>query len=259
MSVFSIFFIGPSLGVMLAARFLVARALGMKGITFLFGGAVENAEAATPARRGAVVLAALVASYLIAGVCFALMALTAGHVRYTTEVAPIPDRAAAAAGMSAGDRVLSVAGQPVQSWEELAATIAAHTGEPIEIVARRGDAEVRFTVTPTGEPGRGKIGVAPAPGSETREPTRAGDVLTALVASPMLCVVATARGMMSMLTGSHVEEVVGPVAIVKEVGQATSDGYSASFLLAVLSAMLANVWPLTALLAILTVPRRARR
>ncbi len=243
---------------MLAARLLAARALGMNGLTF-FGGAVQNPERATPTRRAVVVLAALVASYLVAGVCFALGAVTAGKTTYASaEVQPVPDRAAAVAGMLSGDRVLSVAGRPVRDWDELASAIAAHTGEPTEIVARRGDEEVRFTVTPVGEPGHGKIGVMPGPGSARHEHATAGDVLDALVVMPTRCVVATARGLAAVVTGSTAGELMGPVGIVREANRATDSGAGATFLITLLAMMLANVWPLTALVALATVPRRAR-
>lgn len=258
MSPLTIFFIGPSLFVMLAARYVSARLLGMKGIAFFFGGAIQNPEAAALWRRAAVVLASLLASYLVAGVMFALAALGGGKSVRGTQVEVVPQRPAEAAGMQSGDHVVRVAGQPVQTWDELSAAIAAHAGEPIEIVAERGDETVRLTITPAGERGRGKIGVTPA-SPEKRESADAGEVMSGLIIRPVQSVLEVLRTTFVVASGTETTvELMGPAGIVREASTATGQVNRTAFFLNFLGLMFAMAWPIVAIAAIVVTPRRAR-
>src|SRR5262249_1991698 len=98
----------PSLAAAAVARWAAARAVGMRGVRFLFGGSIENADAAGPWRRAAVAGAALAASYLVAGVFFTAGALTGAYSVRTTRVEVLPGKPAAEAGMETGDRVVSI-------------------------------------------------------------------------------------------------------------------------------------------------------
>jgi regulator of sigma E protease len=77
---------------------------------------------------------------------------------------------AAAAGLKAGDVVVSLQGQPVPSWDDLADAISKRAGQPTELGIKRGERTLTVTVTPapTGPDGRGRIGIshsmAPAAG-----------------------------------------------------------------------------------------------
>lgn len=55
------------------------------------------------------------------------------------------------AGLRLGDLIVSAAGNPVRTNEELSAVIAAAAGNPIEIVYRRGSTENTTTLTPVAE------------------------------------------------------------------------------------------------------------
>jgi regulator of sigma E protease len=74
--------------------------------------------------------------------------LAAGRILVGSVVA---DSAAAAAGLRAGDEVVSVDGQPVRRSRALIDTIRANPDKPLGFVVRRGDADVSVTVTPRGE------------------------------------------------------------------------------------------------------------
>ncbi len=56
--------------------------------------------------------------------------------------------AAAQAGLRPGDRVMRVAGVPVESWQELVAVVEAHPGQPISFQIERDGAVVSLAVTP---------------------------------------------------------------------------------------------------------------
>jgi regulator of sigma E protease len=100
--------------------------------------------------------------------------LAAGKIVVGSVVA---DSAAAAAGLKAGDEVVSVAGQPVRRSRALIDTIRAHPERPLALVVRRGGAEVAITVTPRGEIESSAQSAAhgsPASGTTANGPTAAG-------------------------------------------------------------------------------------
>jgi membrane-associated protease RseP (regulator of RpoE activity) len=243
----------PSLLVMLAARYLAARALGMKGVRFFLAGRVEDPARATPLRRAAVVLVAVGASYLAVALVGVAANLVRGTPVITNEIVVIPGKPADAAGLRSGDRVTSVAGKPTAQWSELAAAINARAGEPTEIVASRGGEELRVTVTPIADGGKGKIGIAAAP--PRHDPMSAGAALAAGLALPAMVMRDAAVGFASLIkgTGAGQAELQGPVGIVAETSRAASA--HAGDALYMIAAWLAFVWPITAILAIIGVPR----
>jgi regulator of sigma E protease len=67
----------------------------------------------------------------------------------TTEIGGIkPGSPAAAAGLEKGDRVLAVAGQSVQHWDQLPEKIRKNGGRPLMLTIRRGDQVLNVQVTP---------------------------------------------------------------------------------------------------------------
>ena len=59
-----------------------------------------------------------------------------------------PAAPAAAAGLRPGDRLVSIAGTPVTSWDQASALIRAHPGDEIAFVVERDGAELTLPVTP---------------------------------------------------------------------------------------------------------------
>ncbi len=239
----------PSLAVMLTARFFTARALGMKGVRFFLGGRVEDPARATPIRRAAVVAAALAASDLALSILFTIARLLVGTPVFTNEIAVLPGKPAEAAGLVTGDRVTAVAGKRTALFAEIAAEIKAHAGEPIEIIADRGGQDLRFTVTPEGSPGQGKIGISA--GRPRRDPAGVGAAIGEGLAQPAGVIADMARGIVLLVKGSPAE-MTGPVGIVAETSKAAESSLGET--LRLLAAMCAYAWPLTALIAIAGVP-----
>lgn len=59
-----------------------------------------------------------------------------------------PEAPGAAAGIEPGDRLVSVDGDPIDSWDQSTAIIRAHPGEPIDVVVERDGEQVALEVTP---------------------------------------------------------------------------------------------------------------
>jgi regulator of sigma E protease len=94
-----------------------------------------------------------------------------GLALYRPVIAPViekvvTDKAAARAGLQAGDRIVEAAGREMHTWEDLVEVISANPGREIEILLRRGEREVRVAVTPAEEADTegkrvGRIGISP--------------------------------------------------------------------------------------------------
>jgi regulator of sigma E protease len=70
---------------------------------------------------------------------------------------------AAAAGLRPGDRILTLDGEPVESWNELTQGVIMNSGGEFSLTVERGGEELTLTVTPYSNPelGYGQIGVGP--------------------------------------------------------------------------------------------------
>lgn len=63
-----------------------------------------------------------------------------------------PIAPAAASGLKAGDRILTMDGRTVTSWTQIETEIRSHGGVPISMTVRRGSQDVRLTLTPVVSP-----------------------------------------------------------------------------------------------------------
>jgi membrane-associated protease RseP (regulator of RpoE activity) len=246
-----LFFLAPSLATVAVVRWGAATALGMRGVHLAFSGSIQNPEATAPWRRALVVLAAVLASYCIPAGASTVAAFAEGRI--TTEIRVMAGTPAALAGLDTGDRVVSVAGTPVASWDPIPGLVAAHTGEPVEVVVTRAGAERRFTITPEGPPGHGKIGIATA---GKHEPIGVVAALGKGLTGPILVLAGVAATVRDILSGGASPELSGPVAIVRATAAAT--GTTVGGVLTMLAALVAYVWPVAALVALTTAPRPAR-
>jgi regulator of sigma E protease len=79
------------------------------------------------------------------------------HVSAIPDLPPVvgqvtPDSAAARAGIAVGDRILSVDGQPVRRWDEVALALFNSPEEPVALTLERGERQLTVTVTPAKVP-----------------------------------------------------------------------------------------------------------
>ncbi|WP_395243595.1 M50 family metallopeptidase [Agromyces sp. MMS24-K17] len=117
-----------------------------KRIIVMFGGPFMN-----------LVLAVVLFGVLLMGIGIQQPSTTVGSVsacalpetseRTTCEPGD-PAAPGAAAGVEPGDRLVSVAGESIESWEQSTAVIRSHPDEPIEVVVERDGEQVTLEVTP---------------------------------------------------------------------------------------------------------------
>lgn len=171
----------------------------------------------------------------------------------TTQVEVMEGRPAEAAGMQSGDRIVEVAGKPVDTWRDMAGIISKNPGHAIDVVVQREGEKVDLTITPDDDEGRGIIGV------HMRAiilPVSAGEAAWLAVEKPPIVVRDLVMGlgqlMSKLLTGGDTSNLKlgGPVEIVNQGAQALTHGVTQWLkFVAVLSAYLGafNLIPFPAL------------
>jgi regulator of sigma E protease len=175
--------------------------------------------------RVVTIAAGPLANYFFASVLFFFGLLIGGKevaddatMRVVVEPGP-----AQTAGMQTGDRVVSVAGHDVHTWEELRKVVSSHPGEPLDIAVERHGETLHETVTPgaKGDKDEGLIHV--------RVPTHVeaatvGEALKYSVIEPPFIVYENVRAIGLVLTGREKFQVSGPVGIVKETARRVRTG-----------------------------------
>ncbi len=100
-------------------------------------------------QRAVVAAAGPFANFVLASVIITVMLLTIGEYVTAPRVAAVlPGSPAAKAGILAGDVVERVAGERIDAYEDIANVIRPRTNVPVDILVRRGAAEVNLTATP---------------------------------------------------------------------------------------------------------------
>lgn len=180
-----------------------------------------------PVRDRAIVVAAGPAfNFLLAALIFAGIFATYGQPVGSTSVqSVVAGSAAERAGLAPGDRIIALDGEPVTRFEDLQRHVQPRAGQPIEILLRRGDAEVKVVATPVARPedGRGLLGISG--GAIERERM---NPLSALVAGTWHTVSVsgqTLAGVWQMITGQRgAGEIGGPLRIAQLSGEVADLG-----------------------------------
>jgi regulator of sigma E protease len=146
----------------------------------------------------------------------------------STEVTVLPDRAAAAATMRTGDRIVEVDHVAVDRWKDMAALISKHPGATVPFVVDRKGERITLTITPANEQGKGKIGVSSFAHHEALTPKQSA--VLAVTAPPMVVknvVLGLGNLVVQLATRGSIEgELSGPVGMVKEGAKVARGGWT---------------------------------
>lgn len=117
-------------------------------------------------RRIAIALAGPVMNYVLAFLLFTGVIWVSGVSRPSSEPIigdVVPGLPAVQAGLQAKDRIVTIDGQPITTWEEMARFIHARPQQPLEFLLRREGQDLRVILTPQADHERhiGLIGVVP--------------------------------------------------------------------------------------------------
>ena len=169
----------------------------------------------------------------------------------------LPGSPAKRGGLRIGDSIVTIAGEPVQSWSQLQERVSPAAGTDLPFVVRRGGALVTLTIRPDSTSVKdattgamrnvGKIGAAVADPT-TRQPIGVGDAVVAGARGTWITagkIVETVRGLITREVS--VRQLGGPIAITRaSVAAAQSGLESLLFLIALLSVNVAvlNLLPI---------------
>lgn len=201
--------------------------------------------------RISTIFAGSLANYLFASVLFfASVTVAGGMLEPSLEVEVLPDRAAAAAGMRDGDRIVAIDGVELKDFEQMRERVYESPGVPLDFTVEREGQRVELRVIPGKNPERdgGFIGVSSA--REERVPLSLSAAIVYAIVKPPLVVKATVVSLVELITGRQKADLMGPVGIAQTTGQAAQAGWDSFFLwLGILSAYFGafNLFPFPAL------------
>ena len=183
-------------------------------------------------QRAAIVAAGPLANFVFAIVVLALLFMTYGQPFTPAEVGQVvPGSAAEAAGVRAGDEIVSIDGQAVERFEDVQQVVRLNPGVPMAMVVRRDGQLVDLRVTPTrveendrlGRREVGQLGVrGGAPRYITRDPASA---VFRAVGETWNLSVTTLHAVWQMIIGTRgSEELGGPLRIAQLSGEVAQGG-----------------------------------
>jgi len=110
-------------------------------------------------RRAAIVAAGPIANFILAIVIFATIFAVYGRMTTSPRIdAVLPDSAAAAAGLKAGDIVLAIDGRTIESFSDMQRIVIANAGRTLTFRIDRGGAPMTLTATPALKQGKDGFG-----------------------------------------------------------------------------------------------------
>lgn len=205
--------------------------------------------------RAIVVAAGPIANFALAMVLFAALFIAIGEpVALPVVGAVLPDSAAARAGLMVNDRIVSIAGDSIGTFEDLQHSVTMHPGETLKMTIRRDGAAQQLDVTTESRDSAGghKVGLLGIRGGAVEY--RHVSVPAALlggVTQTWTITKETFTGLAQMISGTRgTEELGGPLRIAQLSGQVAQLGVASlvSFI-AVLSVNLGliNLFPVPVL------------
>ncbi|HAX91072.1 MAG TPA: RIP metalloprotease RseP [Rhodospirillaceae bacterium] len=189
-------------------------------------------------KRFAIVAAGPGSNYLFAVVVLAMMFLVNGQPYTSTKIATVVENSAAAqAGLKTDDKILSIDGAAMESFEAVRRTISLNAGTPIKIVYEREGQMLDATTTPEVvktvdrlgmEHTQGRLGIV---STETAfRDLNPASAIRESVAEIWNITAGTLKGVGQMIMGVRgTEELGGPLRIAEMSGKVAKDGVFALF------------------------------
>jgi regulator of sigma E protease len=187
----------------------------------LFGQPVGN--------RAAVAAAGPIVNFLLAIVIFAGVAMYFGKTTAIPRVGGVEaDSAAAAAGIEAGDLIVSIDGSPTKSFNDVARIISVNADTPLTIVVDRGGSQIALKATPARRDDRGVLGIRSSadPSDVKTESVTPVEALQLGVGETWFAVSANLTGFRDILLGKQsASQIGGPIMIAQLAGKVSQQGF----------------------------------
>jgi len=183
-------------------------------------------------QRAAIVAGGPFANFVFAIVALALLFMTYGQPFTPAEVGQVlPDSAAAAGGIKAGDTIVSIDGSAVERFEDVQQVVRFNPNVPMTMIVKRDGESVTLKVTPTlveekDRLGKHQIGQLGIRGSGAKYIQR--DPISAIgraVGETWNLCATTLQAMWQMIIGTRgSEELGGPLRIAQLSGEVAQGG-----------------------------------
>lgn len=162
----------------------------------------------------------------------------------------VADGPAAAAGIKAGDRILTVDGSAVSDWQSMVTLIQKSLGRQVVVTLERDGIEQQVVVSPAPHPQDATIGYLGIASSTVNVRLPIGKALTASITETWRMLGLWLAAIVGLFRGQGSPDVTGPIGIIQMLGEASQFGLANLFFLAaVISANfgLINLFPIPAL------------
>lgn len=199
----------------------------------------------SPLARIAVVAAGAIMNFILAIIVLSIVSFMIGEP--TTTISEIIDNSPAElAGLEPGDKIISISGKDINSWDDIVDAIEnSDTETQLEIMIERNNDIMSIQVTPRNEDGRNVIGIVPKGEGNFITAVKEGFSNTAYFIKLMTNFITTAfNGNVSA------DDLSGPLGVISAVNQAANQGIiSLLYLLGFISVNLGfiNLLPFPAL------------
>ena len=176
--------------------------------------------------RALVVAAGPATNFVFAIFAFALFAFIIG--RDTARIDQVePNSPAAEAGLQPGDVVLTIDGEGIVDFRDLQRVIGGSPGQTLDVVVRRGDADVRVELTPLprpDNPAAGAIGVGHTGSLENRERIGPVTALAEGASNTWQIIAQTGAYIGAVFSGRESgDQIAGPLGIINVSGQVATN------------------------------------
>ena len=210
-------------------------------------------------QRAAIVAAGPVANFILAIVIFAALFTLAGRQIIAPKVGDVAAQSAAAeAGIEKGDVIRSVAGTPVESFNDLMRIVSVRAGEPTALTLDRGGKTIELSVTPRlveeksrfGIQRRGLLGIRASldPADRTLKTYLPHQAVVEAVKETWFVVERTGAYLGGIVAGREsADQLGGPLRVAQISGEVAEIGFSALLNLAALLSVsigLLNLMPI---------------
>lgn len=173
-------------------------------------------------QRMMVIFAGPLMNFVLAALIWATLFYVQGEARGTQIAGVLENSPAMAAGIQAGDRILSIDGQPITQWVELQQAVEVSAGREMSLRIARDGAELVLSVSPRRDPSSGHymLGIMPAV-------QRVG-LFTALWRGSVITVLGIGewfRTVWYWIQARIAPDVAGPVGIIRLVAETSRQGF----------------------------------
>ncbi len=135
----------------------------------------------------------------------------------------VENKAAYNAGLEVGDKILTINGVPMQTWDDVVKTLRDNGTKEVTLTAERAGAVKTYTMVPeyNEELGRPLIGISP---KFVKERVGVVDSIKLGFTSTQKVIVMMVEGLQRIITGKASAEVSGPIGVAQMAGQVAAEG-----------------------------------